>query len=96
MVAGQSCLRRGEPGGGLAITMGLGNGTHQTFRQLANQLQILFVSTHRDRRPDIYVYVVARSSGGKSGVLIRRRPWVQLPPRRLLRDCGRQGNAPVS
>ena len=40
MVAGQSCLRRGEPGGGLAITMGLGNGTHQTFRQLAEQLRV--------------------------------------------------------
>ncbi len=26
---------------------------------------------------------LARSSGGESGVLIRRRSWVQLPPRRL-------------
>ena len=39
---------------------------------------------------------LARSSGGESGVLIRRRSWVQLPPRRLIWDCGRQGNAPVS
>ena len=34
-------------------------------------------------------YSLARSSAVQSGSLISSRPRVQLPPRRLMRDCGR-------
>ncbi len=30
------------------------------------------------------------------GGLLIRMAWVRIPPRRLIWDCGRQGNAPVS